>query len=119
MKADTAMSMTCHELAERIEQLQPEADPRDIARLCLLLSNHVEQLDSLDNETALTDAWQEIALRLQAATDQHAAMTEDLETLARTDPDQFTIDEIWVLLRAIKVQGQILQLYVGQAPVER
>ena len=112
------MTMTCHDLAERIEQMQPEADPRDIARLCLLLTNHINQIDQLDDEDALIEAWQEMGMRLQAATDQHAAMTEDLEELARSDPDQFTLDQIWILLRAIKVQSQILQLYVGRPPVD-
>ena len=57
-----------------------------------------------------------MGIRLQAATDQHAAMTEDLEDLAQSDPASFTMDQVWVLIRAIKVQSQILQLYVGQAP---
>ena len=52
-------------------------------------------------------------MRLQAATDQHAAMTEELEDLAQTDPRQFSSDQIWILIRAIKVQSQILQMYVG------
>jgi len=109
------MPLTCHELAERIEQLKPEADPRDVARLCLLLANHVERIDGLADEDALAEAWQEMGMRLQAATDQHAAMTEDLEELARIDPAGFTMDQVWVLLRAIRVQSQILQLYVGRA----
>ena len=59
-----------------------------------------------------------MGLRLQAATDQHAAMTEELESLARSDPQRFTPDQIWILIRAIKVQSQILQLYVGEALLE-
>jgi len=110
--------MTCHDLAERIEAMQPEANPRDIARLCLLLTNHVGKIDGLNNDDALAEAWREMGIRLQAATDQHAAMTEDLEELARIDPSAFSIDQIWVLLRAIKVQSQVLQLYVGRPPVE-
>jgi len=27
------------------------------------------------------------------------------------------MDQIWVLIRAIKVQSRVLQLYVGQPPV--
>jgi len=110
--------MTCHDLAERIEQMQPEANPRDVARLCLLLANHIGGLDGLGDEDALAQAWQEMGMRLQAATDQHAAMTEDLEELARTDPAMFSMEEIWVLLRAIRVQSQILQLYVGRVGEE-
>ncbi len=110
--------MTCHDLAGRIEQMQPEAAPRDVARLCLLLSNYVDDLEDLEDEESLSRAWKAMGLRLQAATDQHAAMTEDLEELASAQPEEFTIQQVWVLIRAIKVQSQILQLYVGLPEVE-
>ena len=106
--------MNCHELAQRIEELQPEASVQDVARLCLLLSNQTDQLGSLSDNDALQTAWQETGLKLQAATDQHAAMTQELEALANSDPEQFTRDQIWILIRAIKVQSQVLQMYVGQ-----
>jgi len=109
---------TCHDLAARIEKLQPEAIPCDVARLCLLLTNHVGSIDDLEDEALLSRAWQEMGMRLQAATDQHAAMTEDLEQLARSDPSRFNLEQVWVLIRAIKVQSQILQLYVGQPPID-
>ena len=110
--------MNCQELASRIQQLQPDAATRDVARLCLLLANSTDDVGKLDNERQLTAAWREMGLRLQAATDQHAAMTEELESLAKSDPRRFTPDQIWVLIRAIKVQSQILQLYVGEALLE-
>ena len=106
--------MNCQELTRRIEELQPEATPQDVARLCLLLVNSVDDVDELAVEDVLTNAWQEMGLRVQAATDQHAAMTEELEALASSDPKQFSQDQIWILIRAIKVQSQILQMYVGQ-----
>ncbi|NLX98355.1 MAG: hypothetical protein GXY83_19530 [Rhodopirellula sp.] len=111
------MSLTCHELAALIEQMQPDAPPRDIARLCLLLTNSFGDIALLSDEASLAEAWQDIGIRLQAATDQHAAMTEELEDLARSDPSGFSIEQIWVLIRAIKVQSQILQLYVGNPPL--
>jgi len=107
-------TMKCHELAERIQQLQPGATTQEIARLCLLLANNNERLVDLRNKDRLELAWQQIGLKLQAATDQHAAMTQELEDLANSDPEQFTRDQIWVLIRAIKVQSQVLQMYVGQ-----
>jgi hypothetical protein len=107
--------MTCQDLAARIESLQPQAMPRDVARLCLLLTNYVPDVTVLEDADLLAATWREMGMRLQAATDQHAAMTEDLEQLAATDPRQFSASQIWVLLRAIKVQSQILQLYVGPA----
>ena len=110
--------MNCTDLAQRITKLQPEANARDIARLCLLLSNSVDDIEELDDDNTLTGAWKEIGLRLQAATDQHAAMTEELEDLARSDPKKFTPDQIWILIRAIKVQSQVLQLYLGEPALD-
>jgi hypothetical protein len=110
--------MNCQDLASRIQRLQPDAAARDVARLCLLLANSTDDVNKLDDDRLLTTAWREMGLRLQAATDQHAAMTEELESLARSDPRRFTPDQIWVLIRAIKVQSQILQLYVGEALLE-
>lgn len=110
--------MNCQTLASRIEELQPGAPPRDVARLCLLLTNYVDDLQSLDDECRLIDTWRDMGIKLQAATDQHAAMTEELEALASSDPRNFTPDQIWVLIRAIKVQSQVLQLYVGNAMID-
>lgn len=110
--------MNCKELAQRIEHLQPDADTRDVARICLLLSNAVDNIDLLIDEESLTDAWKEMGLRLQLATDQHAAMTEELENLARSDPQKFSSDQIWILIRAIKVQSQVLQLYLGEPALD-
>jgi len=106
--------MNCQKLADSIQRMQPEADVGDIARLCLLLSNSVDNLDEMEDEQTLKDAWKKVSMQLQSATDQHAAMTMELEDLANSDPKQFSPDQIWVLIRAIKVQSQILQLYVGQ-----
>jgi hypothetical protein len=106
--------MTCQQLAHRIQRLQPDAQTRDVARLCLLLANSTDDVDKLESDAQLMAAWREAGLRLQLATDQHAAMTEELESLAESDPCEFTPEQIWVLIRAIKVQGQILQLYLGE-----
>ena len=118
LKAWRDRIMKCEELAQRIERLKPGADTRDVARLCLLLSNSTDDTDMLSDDQTLTSAWKKMGLRLQAATDQHAAMTEELERLARTDPRNFKSDQIWILIRAIKVQSQILQLYLGQTALD-
>lgn len=107
--------MTCADLAQQIERLQPTAETQDVARLCLLLTNSVESIEPLRDSHALQEAWKRTSLKLQVATDQHAAMTEELEALAASDPKSFTQDQIWILIRAIKVQSQILQMYVGHA----
>ena len=105
--------MTCQELAAEIQRLQPEATPQDVARLCLLLANAHAKLDKFSDGRALQSAWRQVGLKLQLATDQHAAMTDELETLASSDPKEFSQEQVWVLIRAIKVQSQILQMYVG------
>ena len=110
--------MNCEDLANRIETMQPEADVSDVARLCLLLANAVEDVEDLHDDGILTQAWNDMGLQLQAATDQHAAMTEELESLAASDPRQFDPEQIWILIRAIKVQSQILQLYVGHPALD-
>lgn len=98
--------------------MRPGADVRDVARLCLLLTNSTQTLEELDEDQVLAEIWHEMDLRMQAATDQHAAMTEELESLARSDPKKFSPDQIWILIRAIKVQSQILQLYVGEPALD-
>jgi hypothetical protein len=110
-------TMTCYELAEKIERLQPEASPCEVARLCLLLCNYIDDIDELDDEQRLSQAWHDMLVRLEALTDQHAAMTADLEDLSRDSPSSLTIDQIMVLIRAIKVQSQVVQLYVGKPSV--
>ena len=110
--------MKCSELARQIEQLQPQATARDVARLCLLLANDADALALLAEPEALKAAWRRVNLKLQAATDQHAAMTAELDAVTHCDPAEFSTRHIWTLIRAIKVQSQIIQLYVGDAPVD-
>lgn len=106
--------MICHELAQRVEQLEPSASARDVARICLLLANNHLGAEAMANQEALRGACQKTSLMLQVATDQHAAMTQELEELAGSDPEKYSREQVWVLIRAIKVQSQVLQLYVGQ-----
>lgn len=110
--------MKCHELASAIERLQPDASGQSVARLSLLLANGVDDLDCLRDPQLLHQAWHDAGLRIQAATDQHAAMTLELEQLASSDPRQFSPDQVWVLVRAIKVQSQILEMYLGEPALD-
>jgi hypothetical protein len=84
----------------------------------LLLANSIDNLESLRRDDRMASAWQEANLRLQAASDQHAAMTDELEQVAAMDPRQFTLQQVLVLIRAIKVQSHILQMYVGEPALE-
>src|SRR5262249_24094483 len=84
--------MTCQDLAAQTRRLRPGADPRAAARLCLLLATFVDDVDTLDDEDRLQKAWQDMSIRLQAATDQHPAMTEELESLAGSSSQEFTAE---------------------------
>ncbi len=105
--------MTCQDLAARIEQCQPEADPREVARLCLLMTGTVDPLDQLEQKAVFDEAWRRSGLMLESITDQYTAVTEELEKLAESDSESFDMEQVWVLLRAIKVQSQILEVYAG------
>jgi len=70
------------------------------------------------SDDQLDDASREIELKFQLAIDQHAAMTQELEDLAQSNPAEFEKEQIWVLIRAIKVQSQILSLYLGEPALD-
>jgi hypothetical protein len=106
--------MNCQQLAARIEKLQPGIAASDTARMCLLLSNYSGDVNRLSDEATFQEAWQDVSLKLQAADDQHAAVTDELAEMAAGDPESFSPEQTWVLVRAIKVQSQILSLYLGQ-----
>ena len=106
--------MTCHELAKRLSELQPELSPVDVARLALMILTQCDDPDRLTDDTLLIKAWKNATFRLEAASDQHAAVAAELDMMCSDGPVQFTPDQLWVLLRAVKVQSQVLELYTDQ-----
>ncbi len=115
---DVLPMISCQDLAENVQKIEPDAEVRHVARICLLLSNATDCFEDLNDQKKLEDAWREMNLRLQAATDQHAAVTEELERMAKSDPSKFDKEQIWTLIRAIKVQSQILELYLGEPALD-
>ena len=109
--------MKCSELAQQIESRCPNQCPSDIARKCVMFLNAVEDPQVLASKDVFEEVWSDVELKFKAATDQHAAMTAELEQLACSDPRKFSPDQIWILVRAIKVQSQVLRLFSGE-PVE-
>lgn len=65
----------------------------------------------LEDEAALVRIWKHCTFRLEAAADQHAAVAEEMDELTLGGPIEFSPDQLWTLLRAVKVQSQILELY--------
>ena len=109
--------MKCSELASRIERINPLADARDIARMCALICNAVPDRNRLANDEYFLQTWEEVNLRLQAAADQHAAVSAELESFAGMMHAELTAAQIGVLARSIKIQNQLLQFYIGDPSV--
>lgn len=106
--------MDCHRLAERISTLDPDLPAVEVARLCILILNSNADDDCLQDDASLRRLCKAAGFRLKAAADQHSAMTEELNSLCIDGPQRFSPDQIWTLVRAIKVQSQILDLYTDQ-----
>ncbi len=82
-------------------------------RMGLLLSLQFPDLRELGEDSELRRQCQELSLQLSAAGDQHAAVADELDSLAATAPCDFSPSHIWTLVKAIKVQSRILNLYLG------
>ena len=106
--------MTCHELAKRLAELQPDLGPIDIARICLMILSNCHDREQLRDDQVLMAEWKGSMFRLEAASDQHAAVAAELDTMCGDGPSRFSPDQRWILLRAVKVQSQILELYSGE-----
>ncbi len=109
--------MTCHDLAQRLLTLQPELSPTDVARLCLLILSQCDDSQQLADEAVLAAAWNNASFRLEAAADQHDAVADELDQICGDDGKSLEADQLWTLLRAIKVQSQILELYTQPSVV--
>ncbi len=81
--------------------------------MALLVAQQTEQLDELEDVDNLITACSQMSMQLSVASDQHNAVAEELDNLATTEPCDFSSSHLWTLVRAIKVQSQILNLYLG------
>ncbi|MDE0862280.1 MAG: hypothetical protein OSA98_00735 [Rubripirellula sp.] len=106
--------MNCHYLAERITGLRPELSPIDVARLTLMILAQCDDERVFSDDKGLSAALHNASFRLEAASDQHAAVATELERLSADGPVDCTEEQLWVLLRAVKVQSQVLEIYTEQ-----
>jgi len=110
---DPQITMTCEQLAGKLAQFQPQASAVDIARLSLLILNSCSDESLLSDDEYLRTAIRAANFRLDAVADQHSAMSCELDLLCQDGPVRFSPDQIWTLLRAVKVQSQLLELYTN------
>jgi hypothetical protein len=106
--------MTCQDLAKRISGLRPDLSPVDVARLTLMILARNNDDVILSDDDALYAEWRHASFRLEAASDQHAAVAVELERLYEDNRVEFSEEQLWTLLRAVKVQSQLLEIYTEQ-----
>ncbi len=109
-------------LVQRLARIHPHYGQPELLRMGLLLSLHRPDVTADDavferlSDEDLLSLSQEISLRLSAAGDQHSAVADELDSLAAMSPCDFSPSHVFTLVRAIKTQSRVLDLYLG--PVE-
>lgn len=104
----------CQDLLQAVVELCPTDTRQQQLRYAFLLSMHDPQVSREDIKQRLG----ELQMQLRIATDQHAAVTTELDELASTNPCEFSPDHLWTLVRAIRVQNGILNFYLGEESLE-
>ncbi len=105
--------MNAQKLATAVAQLRPEYTPAEHLRIALLLSLQHPDLEPLTDAEELERQCLDITLQLRATADQHAAVSSELDSLASTEPCEFSPTHLWSLVRALKIQSHILNMYLG------
>ena len=99
--------MNLHELITSTQLLRPAASDELVIRWVLMMLVSRSQITEDCLEEALIFAEQSNRLM----SDQVSAVAEELDSLASTQPSEFCPSHIWTLLKAIRVQKQVLDLY--------
>ena len=108
--------MQIYEIIDRLACYCGHRDESELLRMAFLISLRVDSLSELDDPT-LESLFEAVTSDLAVATEQHAAVSEELDQLAETAPCEFSPDHVWTLVRAIKAQGRFLQMYLGRIEV--
>jgi hypothetical protein len=104
--------MTMTQLITWLEALEPNASPCERAEwLFLLVQDCQGELSCYENPEAVLARLKPLRLQWQWTLDQEAAVADELDQLASTHPAEFSPKHVWTLIRAIKVQKQIIGFY--------
>ncbi len=79
----------------------------------MLLCDRDPNLKCLANKAVFKGLLDEVQLRMHSIDDQHAAVANELDQLALTQPCEFEPKHVWTLIRAVKVQGQFVDMLTG------
>jgi len=105
--------MPLSKLVQQLHQQLPNANNRRVACLAMLVCDRDPELNCLANGNDFLSLLDEIQLRMQSIDDQHAAVADELDQLALTQPCEFEPKHVWTLIRAIKVQSQFVDILTG------
>ncbi|MEM6689292.1 MAG: hypothetical protein AAF664_07700 [Planctomycetota bacterium] len=102
--------MSASALSQRIAEQRPELSSLDVARMTLLLLTSEPNAQSLDEEQ-LARSCDEVAFRLESVVDQYGAVAAEVDRLFSDGPAEYSPEQLWTLLKAVKVQSQLIDLY--------
>ena len=108
--------MQIYKLIDRLACYCGHGDESELLRMAFLISLRVDSLCELGDAELKTHC-DAVRAELQIATEQHAAVSQELDQLAETSPCEFSPDHVWTLVRAIKAQSNFLQMYLGNVKV--
>jgi hypothetical protein len=99
--------MTISQFVERVEEILPHQPSWRILAIAQVLWASWEKgtISEIDKQS-VTQAM----IRLRSMDEQHAAVAQELDRLASTTPQEFEPSHVWTLIRAIKIQSQIIDL---------
>jgi hypothetical protein len=100
-------------LLQHVADRLPEAGPGEVFRMAMLVCHQAGDSLDLDDQAGMDQLIRDISLQIAIHEDQHAAIASELDSLASTEPCQFNTQHLWTLIRAIKVQSQLLAMYLG------
>lgn len=100
-------------LLQEILAETPSAPAAEVFRLAMLLCHAAPSAEALSDPQLRSNLLNEIQLQIAMHEDQHSAIAAELDSLASTEPCEFNVNHLWTLIRAIKVQSQLLNFYLG------
>ena len=108
--------MQTNELVDRIARHRPDLEPADLLRLALLVVVGDDNGGGggdwhRGEDESLRQACDQASFRLDAIVDQYEAVGAEVHAVCSAGPMQFSPDQLWTLLRAVKVQSQMIDLF--------
>ena len=116
-KSEPGNETMLKKLHNRIDVLFADTNDCLKAQLCLFTFRAKGKDCANLSDDELTELCKQFRIKLEHTSDQYAAVTCELQEMANSDPSKFGRDQVWTMLRAIKIQDQLLKLHIGGEPL--